>query len=186
MGLLFFNQWNVAPNILPALISAIGLLLVVKAYVEIQNPVVAWLLVVVNHFYTVLAVSFNEHFEASHTMLYLSGVLLSGVVGFACLVSISAQHSLAKPRDYHGWAKQKPVIAGIFLLAALGLAGFPITPTFIGEDLIYSHIHASQKVLILLNAAAFVVDGLVLIRLYGHLFMGPDPNRTFAPGYRTS
>jgi len=186
MVMLVFVESPLTLQYLPSLLSFIGLILVCKAYVEIEKPSIAWLLVIVNHFYTVLAISFNEHFESADTVLYLSGVLASGIVGFVCLYILSNRKPLAPGRDYHGWAHAMPVLAGLFLLSSLGVAGFPITPTFIGEDLIYSHIHSSQKTLILINAATFVVDGLVLIRLYSHLFMGPDPDRIYANGYKAS
>ncbi len=32
----------------------------------------------------------------------------------------------------------------VFFLCCLGATGFPITPTFIGEDLIFTHIHEDQ------------------------------------------
>jgi NADH:ubiquinone oxidoreductase subunit 4 (subunit M) len=51
--------------------------------------------------------------------------------------------------------------------------GFPITPTFIGEDLIFSHIHENQVILACINALGFIIGGISLIRLYARLFLGP-------------
>ena len=53
------------------------------------------------------------------------------------------------------------------------MTGFPITPTFIGEDLIFSHIHSDQYVLVLINSVSFILDGLAIIRIYARLFLGP-------------
>ena len=53
------------------------------------------------------------------------------------------------------------------------LAGFPISPTFIGEDLVFSHIHEDQFFLAICVALSLIVDGLALIRIYSKLFLGP-------------
>jgi formate hydrogenlyase subunit 3/multisubunit Na+/H+ antiporter MnhD subunit len=63
-------------------------------------------------------------------------------------------------------------MAFTFLLAALGLAGFPITSTFLGEDLLLSHIEDEQWLLAALVAFTFIFNGIVIIRIYARLFLG--------------
>jgi len=53
------------------------------------------------------------------------------------------------------------------------MAGFPITPTFIGEDLIFSHIEVHQVLLLIFVSLSFVINGLALMRIYARIFMGP-------------
>jgi NADH-quinone oxidoreductase subunit L len=65
-----------------------------------------------------------------------------------------------------------PRLGLVFLLACLGLTGFPITPTFIGEDLIFSHIHVHQVWLAFVVAVSLIVDGLSIIRIYAKVFLG--------------
>jgi NADH-quinone oxidoreductase subunit L len=68
----------------------------------------------------------------------------------------------------------------------LGVTGFPITPTFIGEDLIYSHIHEHQIVLACLVSLSFILDGLAIIRIYGRVFLGPHLKTYHEIAYRSS
>jgi formate hydrogenlyase subunit 3/multisubunit Na+/H+ antiporter MnhD subunit len=68
---------------------------------------------------------------------------------------------------------EHPKITAVFLLACLGLAGFPITPTFIGEDLLFSHIEEHQFALAALASLSFIIDGIALIRIYSRVFLGP-------------
>jgi formate hydrogenlyase subunit 3/multisubunit Na+/H+ antiporter MnhD subunit len=77
-------------------------------------------------------------------------------------------------------------MALVFLLACLGLAGFPITPSFVGEDLIFSHIHEEQFVLAFFIALSFIVDGLAIIRIYGRVFLGPHVKSIYEMAYRSS
>jgi formate hydrogenlyase subunit 3/multisubunit Na+/H+ antiporter MnhD subunit len=72
------------------------------------------------------------------------------------------------------------------LLACLGLSGFPITPTFIGEDLIFSHIHEDQALLALFISLSFIIDGLAIIRIYARVFLGPHVKSIYEMAYRSS
>lgn len=76
---------------------------------------------------------------------------------------------------YQGYVRKHPLVAFLFLMAVLGLIGFPISPTFIGEDLLFSHIHENQFVLAFLAALAFVMEGVAAIRIYARLFFGTVP-----------
>jgi NADH:ubiquinone oxidoreductase subunit 4 (subunit M) len=53
------------------------------------------------------------------------------------------------------------------------LAGFPITPSFVGEDLIFSHIHEDQIALAFFTAMSLVINGLATVRIYARVFLGP-------------
>ena len=70
-------------------------------------------------------------------------------------------------------------------MAVLGLIGFPISPTFIGEDLLFSHIHEDQFVLATLAALAFVMEGVAAVRIYARLFFGTESYDTL-PDLHTS
>lgn len=160
-------------NYLPGAFALIGLVLVMKAFTERTSVRLSWLLVILNHFWIALAISFNEHFDAIHILLYLSGVVLSGTIGFLGIYRLKNQEGKLDMNRFQGHVYEHPKIALVFLLACLGLAGFPITPTFLGEDLIFSHIHENQFFLALFVALSFIMDGLALIRIYARVFLGP-------------
>ena len=74
--------------------------------------------------------------------------------------------------SYHGYIRRFPLIGFLFLLSVLGLMGFPLSPTFIGEDLLFSHIHQDQYLLAFFAALAFVMEGIAAIRIFARLFLG--------------
>ena len=74
----------------------------------------------------------------------------------------------------------------LFLLACLGLAGFPITPTMIGEDLVFSSIREDQYFLALFLAISLIVDGLALVRIYARLFLGPHVKTYHSIAHKSS
>ncbi len=88
--------------------------------------------------------------------------------------------------QFQGYAYRHPKAAFVFLLACLGIAGFPITPTFIGEDLVLSHVQEGQAVLALLISLNFIIVGLSIIRIYARIFMGPYVQAAQEMAYRSS
>lgn len=186
---VLFNQ-QLVPAILQhytsVLLAFVGLILVLKSFVERKHVNTAWLLIMMNHFFIVLAVSYNEHFDLSHSILYLSGVVIAGSVGYACLQWLKKQEAAFDLNQFHGYAVTYKKLAFIFLMACLGLSGFPITTTFIGEDLIFSHIHQKQLLLASFISLSLIIDGITLIRLYSRVFLGPNNQHPIGNPYRSS
>jgi NADH-quinone oxidoreductase subunit L len=173
-------------EILPFIFSFIGLLFVLKAFTEKKSIKLSWLLVMMNHFYIALAVSFNEHFRYEQTMLYLSGIILFGLGGYLCLYLLQTLEKDIDLDRFHGHGHMYPGLAFGFLVCCLSVAGFPISPTFIGEDLIFTHIHEDQIVFAFFVALSYVVTGLTIIRLYARVFLGPHVRSVYETGYRSS
>ncbi len=170
----------------PYVFSAIALILVLKAFTERMHARLSWVLVVMNHFWIALAISFNERFSFSEVHLYLSGVAVCGLLGLEVLRWLKAHEGSIHLDQFHGHSHRHPKFALIFLLACLGVSGFPITPTFIGEDLIFSHIHENQPMLAFMVALSFIVDGLAIIRMYARVFLGPHVKSIYEMAYRSS
>jgi NADH-quinone oxidoreductase subunit L len=58
-------------------------------------------------------------------------------------------------------------------VACLGLIGLPFTPTFIGIDILFSHIHQHHTGIIILISLCFLFLELAALRIYARIFMGP-------------
>jgi NADH:ubiquinone oxidoreductase subunit 2 (subunit N) len=159
---------------LPEAFAFIALLMVLKAFSERHHPRLAWLLVTLHHAWIALAVTFNEHLNSADLTLHLSGVFVSGAAGFGLLLWLKRREpGLFDLNRYYGHVYEHPRLALAFLVASLGLMGFPITSTFIGEDILFSHIHQDQFWLALFHALCFILGGIALIRMYARLFLGP-------------
>lgn len=173
---LALNRQYISPKwaeYLPIFFSFLGLLLVIKAFTERASVRLSWSLIITNHFAIALAISFNEKFAFSHHIWYLSGVVVSGLLGYACIQRLRGLESWVSLDKFYGHSYEHPKIALLFLLACLGVAGFPITPTFIGEDLIFSHIKEDQVLLAFFTSMSLIINGLAAIRIYARIFLGP-------------
>lgn len=173
-------------HLLPIVFSLIGLLMVLKAFTERYRARMSWVLILLNHAWVALSISFNEHFSLSHVLVYLSGIIVMGLFGYLTLRRIKRIEGNIDLDRFHGHVYEHPKIAFAFFLACLGVSGFPITPSFIGEDLIFSHIHEDQLLLAFLTALSLIIDGLAIIRIFARVFFGPHTKTYHEVAYRSS
>jgi NADH-quinone oxidoreductase subunit L len=171
---------------LPFIFSSIGLIMILKSFAERGGAYFSWSLIVMSHFWIVLAISFNEYFKLEQAHYYLSGIIVSAILGYLMLWKLKQVETGVDLNRFHGYAYKHPKIAFMFLISCLGLAGFPITPTFIGEDLIFTHIHEDQPLLAFIVSLSFIIIGISLIRIYARVFLGPHVKSIKEMAYRSS
>lgn len=171
---------------LPIALALVSVFLILKAFVKRNEAWRPWLLIVTSQMFIALAIAFNEQFDLSQIYLYLSGILASAALGYWCLWLLHRRGEEIMLDRYHGHSYEYPRIAILFLIASLGLTGFPITPTFIGEDIILGHVHENQYALTILIAFSLILDGLAVLRIYARLFLGPHTKGYHEVAYRSS
>jgi NADH:ubiquinone oxidoreductase subunit 5 (subunit L)/multisubunit Na+/H+ antiporter MnhA subunit len=190
LGWILRSNENQLPAVwvhsLPLLFSLMAIVLVLKAFTERKKAIWSWLMIMMNHGMVAMAISFNEHFTMSHIVLYLSGILIAGLFGWYLLLRLKKLGEIVDLNQFHGNVKGHPKLTFVFFLTCLGLTGFPLTPTFLGEDLIFSHIHEDQILLAFFTALSFVLDGIAVIRIYARVCLGPHSKSIFEMGYRSS
>lgn len=157
---------------LPVFFAVVGFLIVIKAFTERDSVRKSWSLIALNHVTIAIAISFNEHFDYIHHVWYLSGIAVAYFAGIYLLNRLRKDEWVSLDQFY-GHSYEHPKLAILFLLCCLGLAGFPISPSFIGEDLIFSHIHYNQVGLAFFIALSLIINGLATIRIYARVFLGP-------------
>lgn len=188
IGLLFVQDRipKIIHDQIPTVFAFIGFIMVLKSYTERKNVILAWILIIMNHFWIILAVSFNEHYMYNQSLLYLSGIVAMGAVGYIVITKLKAEESQVDLNQFNGHSYEHPKFALLFLFSCLGLTGFPITPTFIGEDIIFTHIHENQIALAFFTSSSLIIDGIAAIRIYARVFLGPHIKTYHEAAYRSS
>lgn len=158
---------------LPLAFALFAFVMMLKAFTERMGVRRTWILIIVGHLWIALAVAFNERVHVDELVMYLSGVLVAGAIGFATILRLRELEGDVNMGRFNGFVARHPKLATVFLLCCLGLAGFPISPTFVGEDLMFTHLHDDQPLLAGIVSLAFIVDGLALVRMYARLYLGP-------------
>jgi len=173
-------------NFLPGFYAFIGLLMVIKAFTERRKVILSWFMVMMNHFWIAIAIGINDSVKISTLSMYLLGVILSGIIGYFVILSLRKKENKITLARFQGHSFEYPRTAFIFLLACLGMAGFPITPTMIGEDLIFSSVREDQFFLALFLSISLIIDGLALVRIYARLFLGPHVKTYHSIAHKSS
>lgn len=159
-------------ELLPGLYAFIGLILLLKSFAERKNPMLSWLLLIMNSFWISLAISFNDDFVLTEIAFFESGIIVFGLIGFIAIKKLIQAEKKVTLNTYNGHVYEHPKLALLFLIAGLGVMCFPISPSFIGIDLIFNHIHHNQFFLAMFVASSYIIGGITLIRLYSRLFLG--------------
>lgn len=174
-------------NYLPWVFSGCALVLVLSAFTERRSALAAWLYLVAAQVMLTLSIALsNTAFHFDGIIIYLSGALLCGIVGFYCLQRIRGLEQEVNLESFQGHAYEHRGLAFVFLLACLGLVGLPFTPTFIGIDILFSNIRKGEILLIAFTAACFVFMELSVLRIYARIFMGQHKKSYHPIAYRSS
>ena len=147
----------------------------------------AWLLIIFSQFYLILSIAFlNDQYEYVEILIYVSGLFVSAVVGYICLNKLKKMEGDLDLNGFYGHIYEHPKTGFLFLLSCLGFVGLPFTPSFIGIDLMFSHIHKNEYLLILFTSISFLFIEIAALRIYARLFLGQH-KKTYHPiAYRSS
>ncbi|MBK9488039.1 MAG: hypothetical protein IPO07_04000 [Haliscomenobacter sp.] len=168
------------------LFFGLALLMVLKAFTERKDAQQAWLTAFFSQSFIALSILWNKDVELLEIAFYLSGALIAAIVGYICLHRIKAKEGSLALDHYHGHSYEHREIALVFLLSCLGFSGFPITPTFIGIDLMFTHVSANQLVLVGLMGLNFLFLELTILRIYTRIFLGQHKKAYHPIAFRSS
>lgn len=190
-GLLFFilskNISHEVDEDLHLFFAFIGLLLVLKSFVVRGNALKAWFLVIMSQLFNILSIALmNDKYEYLEITIYLVSLLVCAIAGFLCLFKLKSYEKVIDLNSFSGHLYDHPRVANLFLIASLGFVGLPFTPSFIGIDLMFSHIDKNEYVLIAITALNFLVLEIAVLRIYARLFLGPNKKKTHPIAYRSS
>ncbi|WP_445366722.1 proton-conducting transporter membrane subunit [Methylomonas sp. BW4-1] len=105
--------------------------------------------------------------------LFFSGIIPSWALGIVALsVLLRHYHFADEPFVFRAFAETRPGWSLMLFLSFLGLVGFPITPAFLGEDLLLSHASSQHPWFAAPITVSFVINGIAIARVYLRLCMG--------------
>jgi NADH:ubiquinone oxidoreductase subunit 2 (subunit N) len=105
--------------------------------------------------------------------LFFSGIIPSWALGILALSVLLRHYNFAdEPFVFRAFAETRPGWSLMLFLSFLGLVGFPITPAFLGEDLLLSHASSQHPWFAAPITVSFVINGIAIARVYLRLCMG--------------
>src|SRR6187401_80094 len=179
--------WTSADGSLPALFLGIALLILLASFASRRSARECWNSLIIPHILIISAITINSgQINWTEVIMYMAGALVAYTIGMICLqktYSIDKDVSLNK---YHGYVYENKVTAVLFLIASIGLLGFPVTSAFIGIDVFFTYVQSGQPVLIALLALCFIFIELAAIRIFLRVYMGPHKKLYHPVAFRSS
>ncbi|PKM09998.1 MAG: NADH-quinone oxidoreductase subunit E [Gammaproteobacteria bacterium HGW-Gammaproteobacteria-3] len=106
-------------------------------------------------------------------VLFASGIIPAWLLGLIALSKLlDNDRFITSLFTYRALAETQPKLSLLLFLSFLGLVGFPITPAFLGEDLLLSHASAHDPWFALPITIAFIINGIAAARMFQRLCMG--------------
>lgn len=187
MGLLNPEMLQRQAVSLPVILMSIALAIILFSFAYRQSAIKAWIGLLTGHIYIIAALLLNaDHTSITETVFYISGVLLAFLLGYYCLQKIKGIDNDISLDRFHGYVYEQETTGFLFLLAALGMLGFPITAAFIGVDVFFTYVHSSQAALIILLGLCFLFVELAAFRILLRIFLGPHKKLDHPVAFRSS
>ena len=189
VGKAFINseRFESITSYLPTALLAIALLVILASFASRKSASESWNNLIMPHILIISAIVINaDHHIWTEVIMYAGGVLFSYLLGLYCL---QKANSIDKDTDldkFHGYVYEQKTTALLFLIAAIGLIGFPVTTAFVGIDVFFTYAQSGQVVLITLLALCFIFIELAAIRIYLRIYLGPHKKLYHPVAFRSS
>ena len=178
---LDINTFQLHPVLLQIfvyLFSLIALILILLSFNERKSSISAWLNVVYGHLFIMMSISINSHIQFKYLLLYLVSICFFGLIGYKAIKNLEKETEVITLDQFHGNSQMHPKLSILFLVACLGLIGFPISPLYIGIDLLLTYIESDQYLIMISVGLCLIFIEISLLRIYTRLFCGIPINPT--------
>ena len=178
---LDINTFQLHPVLLQTfvyLFSLISLILILLSFNERKSSISAWLNVVYGHLFIMMSISINSHIQFKYLLLYLVSICFFGLIGYKAIKNLEKETEVITLDQFHGNSQMHPKLSILFLVACLGLIGFPISPLYIGIDLLLTYIESDQYLIMISVGLCLIFIEISLLRIYTRLFCGLPINPT--------
>jgi hypothetical protein len=154
-------------------ISVFMVLASLSAFSQKHNPYKVWNAIGLSSGLAGVAVWFLNPEAWFDVAIFASGIIPAWILGLVVLAQLLKNDNFADtPFAYRAMAETEPKLSLLLFLSFLGLVGFPISPAFLGEDLLLSQASTHAPWFALPITIAFVINGIAAARVFQRLCMG--------------
>lgn len=184
-GWLLSKDW-INASIASSFYFTIAALFSLAAFSFRGKALSAWSLLLLVHVSLFLGFSILPSALDMDILLYAGGILAAFLTGYLTLRFTTRKYPDATLNLYSGLAFRQKKAALIFLLAAIGMIGFPITTAFIGIDVLFTYVETEHVLNMVLLTLTFIFVELAAIRIYLRIYLGPYQDQHGPTSFRSS
>lgn len=170
-----------------AVISAIvSILFYIRAYTTKSVAKVCWNLIMLGQLYGILFLTLASTKNWMYLGVYSIGIVVAFIIGHICLWFLEKKGESSELREYHGSIYAFTKLGNFFLIVSLIFMTFPISPSFLVQDVLLSSVPSTHAFFIVIFCFSYLLVGVSTIRLYTKVFFGPHKTSYHEVAYRSS
>jgi len=193
-ALFLVTAWIVAPKaistgstlVVSTVAAVISIIFYIRAYTTKDSAKICWNLIVLGHLFGALFLSLASTVSWKYLAMYGSGVTAAFVAGHVCLWYLEFEGESTTLGDYHGSIYAFKKMGHAFFVICLLFMAFPISPSFLAQDILLSLIPGSQFFQMTLFCLSYLLVGVSIMRLYTKVFFGPYKTSYHEIAYKSS
>jgi hypothetical protein len=158
----------------------------IRAYTTKGTARTCWNLILLGQLFSALFLVLASTGNWKHLAMYCAGIVAAFVVGHVCLWYLEQKGEPSVLRDYHGSIYAFTKLGNFFFIVSLLFMAFPISPSFLAQDILLGSIPQDYAFLIAPFCFSYLLVGVSIIRLYTKVFFGPHKTSHHEIAYRSS
>jgi NADH:ubiquinone oxidoreductase subunit 5 (subunit L)/multisubunit Na+/H+ antiporter MnhA subunit len=166
--------------------AIISILFYIRAYTTKNSAWTCWNLILLGHLFGALFLTLASGRNGQYLAMYGVGVGVAFAVGHVCLWYLRVKGEPDTLSDYHGSIYVFPRMGQLFFIVSLLFMAFPISSSFLAQDILLSLIPGSHVYLVVLFGISYVLVGVSTMRLYTKVFFGPHRASSHEIAYKSS
>lgn len=166
--------------------AVVSILFYIRAYTTKNSARTCWNLIMLGHLFGALFLVLASAGSWEYLAMYGAGVVLAFIVGHICLWYLQTKGESNALRDYHGSIYAFTKLGNFFFIVALLFMAFPISPSFLAQDIMVSSIPLDHAFMVVLFCLSYLLVGVSTVRLYTKVFFGPHKTGHHESAYTSS
>jgi NADH:ubiquinone oxidoreductase subunit 5 (subunit L)/multisubunit Na+/H+ antiporter MnhA subunit len=172
--------------VIATIAAIISIIFYIRAYTTKNSARTCWNLIMLGHLFGALFLVLASAGSWAYLAMYGAGVVLAFIVGHVCLWYLQAKGEPNALRDYHGSIYAFTKLGNLFFVVSLLFMAFPISPSFLAQDILVSLIPVDHAFMVVLFCLSYLLVGVSTIRLYTKVFFGPHKTGYHESAYKSS
>jgi NADH-quinone oxidoreductase subunit L len=158
----------------------------IRAYTTKNSARTCWNLIALGHLFGALFLGLASAGSWKYLAMYGTGVAVAFIAGHACLWYLQVRGESLTLDDYHGSIYVFKELGHVFFIVCLLFMAFPVSPSFLAQDILLSRIPGNHVLQVVLFCLAYLFMGVSSMRLYTKVFFGPYKRSYHEIAYKSS
>lgn len=166
--------------------SMASIVFYIRAYSAKGSARISWNHIMLGHLFGAMFLGLASKGDLKYLLTYGAGVAVAFVAGHICLGYLQNKGESLALAHHNGSIFPFRGLGHVFFFVCLFFMAFPISPSFIGQEVMLSMIPSGHVFQVMLYCFAYLLAGISIMRLYAKVFFGPHKDNNREVAYKSS